>query len=137
MEKHIVDPNTLLKLITSSSGNSGAFTIQSKRTQVDYTYQISRKLHAGNMYTFVKVEQGYQNFRFLGFYWNGSIQLKKQPVNTPAAVAIQWVLNKLEAGVNLTDAISVYHLGRCLKCGKVLTDATSISIGLGPYCRKL
>ena len=28
-----------------------------------------------------------------------------------------------------------YHTGRCLKCNRELTDATSIEYGLGPICR--
>jgi rRNA maturation endonuclease Nob1 len=30
--------------------------------------------------------------------------------------------------------MDVYHLGRCGKCGKALTEPESISTGLGPIC---
>jgi hypothetical protein len=47
------------------------------------------------------------------------------------------MLRQVEGGKfeNLTNQIELYHLGNCLKCGRVLTDSESIRIGLGPICR--
>jgi len=33
------------------------------------------------------------------------------------------------------NGVEIMHIGKCIKCGKPLTDATSIEIGLGPVCR--
>lgn len=35
----------------------------------------------------------------------------------------------------LPSFMNVYHVGRCGKCGRPLTDPGSINIGLGPVCR--
>ena len=46
-------------------------------------------------------------------------------------------LRKIEQGKFdlLNDNIEFFHLGKCLRCGKTLTDQESINIGLGPVCR--
>jgi len=36
---------------------------------------------------------------------------------------------------NLNQSVDIFHLGKCLKCGKTLTDSNSIEVGFGPVCR--
>jgi hypothetical protein len=73
----------------------------------------------------------------LGTYYNGAIRHKGELVNTPSAIAIAYVLAKVELMVfnALDNQIDIMHTGNCLVCGKTLTDANSIEIGLGPICR--
>lgn len=33
------------------------------------------------------------------------------------------------------DGVQVRHLGQCCECGRILTNATSIALGIGPICR--
>jgi hypothetical protein len=58
-------------------------------------------------------------------------------VDSPSAVAIAYVLGKVEAKAFdvLDTLIDVMHTGKCLVCSKTLTDAKSIEFGLGPICR--
>ena len=135
---HTVSPSALLEVIRREANNSGAaFTIKSLKTGKDYTYQISRSEFKGKWYTHIKVETEYQNYRRLGTYFAGAIKLKGQAVDSPSAVAIAWVLSKVESMrfEELAEKIQIMHTGNCLVCGKTLTDATSIEIGLGPVCR--
>jgi len=37
---------------------------------------------------------------------------------------------------NLPDVVHVIHHGRCSVCGRRLSDMESISVGIGPTCRK-
>ena len=45
------------------------------------------------------------------------------------------MLNKLFTGQTVGNLI-VYHVGKCGRCGKKLTDPESILTGLGPSCSK-
>lgn len=136
--KHLLNPSALLTVITTEKKNSGAdFTAVSLKTGKEYTFNISRKEYNGTWYTYVKVEREYQNYLYLGFYANGNVIFKGKTNFSDASVAIAWMLRQVEAQKfeNLTSQIEIYHLGHCLKCGKVLTDSQSIEAGLGPVCR--
>lgn len=137
--KHLISSQSLLTVITREKNNHGAeFTLRSKGTNKDYTFKIERSEFKGTWYTHIKVEEGYLNFVKLGHYRNGSLWAKgSKKVETPAAVAIAWVLLKAEQGkFQLLDSnIELMHLGSCLVCGATLTDSQSITLGLGPICR--
>ena len=130
--------SSLLPTLTAEKKNSGAkFTLVSNVTGKDFTFKISRSEWNGNFYTHVKVEMGYLNFNYLGSYFMGKIRRKKQVVDSPAAIAIAWVLDKVEKqNFDLLDkSVTLLHLGSCVKCGRTLTDHESIKAGLGPVCR--
>lgn len=137
MEAHKMNPLALEHVIRSNKQNSGAeFTVRSKRTGKDFTYKLSRSTYHGHTYTHVKVETQYQQYQYLGYYDCGMIVRKKDSVETPSAVAIAWVLRQVEnKNITALDGVEVFHLGKCVRCGATLTDATSIEIGLGPVCR--
>jgi hypothetical protein len=135
---HIISSSALYEVINRESNNKGAdFTIKSLKTGKDYTYKISRSEYQGRWYTHVKVETEYLKFVRLGTYFGGTIRHKGQVVNSPSAVAIAYVLGKVETKAFdfLDSAVEVMHTGRCLVCSKTLTDADSIARGLGPICR--
>lgn len=126
-------------LMTSKNNIGAAFTIRSRATGKDYTYKIKRCEFNGKWYTHIFVEKEYLHFDYLGMYENGTIFRKKVgQIVTPAAIAIAWVLLKVEKKTFtfLDTKIDIFHLGSCLRCGKTLTDAESIEHGLGPVCRK-
>jgi hypothetical protein len=135
---HIISSSALYEVINREKNNKGAdFTIRSKKTGKDYTYSISRSLYNGNWYTHVKVETEYLKFVRLGTYFKGSIRHKGNMVDSPSAIAIAYILAKVETkAFDFLDSVTeVMHTGRCLVCSKTLTDADSIAVGLGPVCR--
>jgi hypothetical protein len=83
------------------------------------------------------VETEYLKFVRLGTYFNGRITHNGNMVDSPSAVAIAYILAKVEAkAFDFLDSVTeVMHTGNCLVCGKTLTDADSIAFGLGPVCR--
>jgi|TARA_R110001606_G_scaffold162768_1_gene306879 hypothetical protein len=134
---HLISSKALFNVLRAEKKNNGSdFTIKSIISGKDYTYKICRSEFNGKWYTHVKVESGYMSFIRLGSYYNGNIYNKRQEVLTPSAVAIAWVLQKVEQQhFDLLDSkIEVMHTGSCLRCGKTLTDAVSISRGLGDVC---
>jgi hypothetical protein len=136
--KHLINPSALLTVIMAQKNNSGAdFTVVSLKTRKEYTFNISRKEYNGIWYTYVKVEREYQNYLYLGFYANGNIILKGKTNLSDSCVAIAWILRQVETQKfdNLRNQVEIFHLGNCLKCGRVLSDSQSIDLGLGPICR--
>lgn len=135
--KNTISPSTLKQVISREKNNNGSsFTVKSIATGKDYTYKISRSEWKGKWYTHVKVETQYLEFKRLGSYFNGKIYNKGKVVETPSAIAIAFVLNKVEQGkiAWLDGKVELMHLGSCMACGKTLTDANSIELGLGPVC---
>jgi len=137
MNRHLIPSSSLAPVLSSEKNNSGAeFTVVSNKTGKDYTYKIVRSEYNNKWFTHVKVETGYMKFKRLGTYFNGKIFNKRELVETPSAVAISYILNKVEKGDfgSLDKNVKVMHIGKCLCCGRPLTDAHSIEIGLGPVC---
>jgi len=133
----LISSKSLSNVISREKTNNGSlFTIKSLKTGTDYTYKISRKEWNNKWYTHVRVETQYLSFKYLGSYFSGKLFHKGTVVNTPTATAIGFILDKVEKGKFdwLDSQIEVSHEGHCLCCGKTLTDAHSIEIGLGPIC---
>jgi hypothetical protein len=136
---NIIKSTTLASVISATANNSGAeFTAKSLKTNKDFTYSIARKEFNGKWYTHLYVETEYLNFQHLGTYSNGKVWKKRSEVDSLSAKAIAWILSNVEANrTDLVDTqVQITHLGNCLRCGRTLTDAKSIEIGLGPVCRK-
>jgi hypothetical protein len=137
---HLIHGDALAIVINAKKNNPGAgFTVRSKETGKDYTFKIARRLFKEYWYTHVSVETGYLSFTKLGHYFNGQLHMKHQVVSTPAADAVCWVLRQVEKqNFDKLDAnIELMHFGKCIVCGKPLTDADSIQIGIGPVCRNI
>lgn len=117
--------------------NGAPFTIRSKKSGKDYTFKISQVPFKDNNYIHIKVETEYLNFKYMGWYRDGKIINKKLEVNTPASQAVSWFLRQMFSNNfdNLNQSVDIFHLGKCLKCGKTLTDSNSIEVGFGPVCR--
>jgi len=117
--------------------NGAPFTIRSKKSGKDYTFKISQVPFKDNNYIHIKVETEYLNFKYMGWYRDGKIINKKLEVDTPASQAVSWFFRQMFSNNfdNLNQSVDIFHLGKCLKCGKTLTDSNSIEVGFGPVCR--
>lgn len=119
------------------------FTIRSKNTGVDFTYKVSQSIFNDVRYFHVKVEKmidGIRDFYYLGYFRSDKGQLFKKDgvaLDSPSALAIAWVL-RMAAAKNtdaLEQGVDAFNFGSCCVCGRKLTDATSIELGIGPVCR--
>jgi len=145
-QAHSISPENLSSLFVADGEkklNGAPFTIRSKKTMKDFTFKIAQKPFKGYPYLHVSVEKGYLEFGYMGYFRDGQIVKKNklngttEVVHTPAASAVSWLLRQLKAKKygELKDSIQLFHTGHCLKCGKTLTDAISITTGFGPICR--
>lgn len=133
----VISSISLSKVISREKQTHGAiFTLKSKKTGKDYTYKISRKEYKGKWYTHIKCEMGYLQFKYIGSYFNGKLFKKGEVQKTPTSIAIGFVLDQVEKSHFkwLDTHMELQHEGKCICCGKTLTDAESIERGLGPVC---
>jgi hypothetical protein len=136
--KSLISPSAIQILLRDKKESNGApITVKSKVSGKDYTFKLARKFFNGREYLHVKVETQYMNFKYLGYYQSGRIVKKGKEVISPSATAIGWVLRNIDNNrLGVVEAgVKIMHIGKCIKCGKTLTDAESIEIGLGPICR--
>ena len=128
---------SLKDLITrEKKTHGGVFTIKSKKTGTEYSYKISRSEYNGYWYTNVKVEGPNRNFIYLGWYKEGKLFRGRKVVDTPSALAIAFILRMIELKrfAYLNEKLELFHSGKCVICGKMLTDSNSIKLGIGPVC---
>lgn len=139
MSKYSISAENLKHFINNEGKklNGAPFTIRSKKSGKDYTFKVSQVPFKDNNYIHIKVETEYLNFKYMGWYRDGKIINKKLEVNTPASQAVSWFLRQMFSNNfdNLNQSVDIFHLGKCLKCGKTLTDSNSIEVGFGPVCR--
>ena len=131
-------------------------TFQSAKTGVHLTYHVRRaEPRQGDSRPapwFVSVLTGPDHYEYLGTVFQGVQPHQVQPEHVhdyvfvhgcksrisrdaKSAQAFAWVWGKLTAG-RMPEVLSVYHEGRCGRCGRRLTTPESITTGLGPECAK-
>ena len=139
MSKYSISAENLKHFINNEGKklNGAPFTIRSKKSGKDYTFKVSQIPFKNSNYIHIKVETEYLNFKYMGWYRDGKIINKKLEVDTPASQAVSWFLRQMFSNNfdNLNQSVDIFHLGKCLKCGKTLTDSNSIEVGFGPVCR--
>ena len=113
------------------------FTAKSIPTGKDYTFKMHKSTWKDRTYLHIYVETQYLDFKYMGYYRSGDVMLKGKKIDTPAAQAIAWIFRNLEKGKydRVSSQVEFYHIGKCVRCGRTLTDSDSIELGLGPTCR--
>lgn len=131
------------------------FTIKNLDTGNRFTYKIERPkdrlTHVTRGPWFIKVLTGPDNgahYKYLGCVWVHPSRYPKVldyshgrkskiSIEAPSVVAFRWTLARLQSGRPMPEAFSIYHEGRCGRCGRRLTVPESIESGFGPNCIKL
>jgi|APSaa5957512622_1039677.scaffolds.fasta_scaffold05884_8 hypothetical protein len=137
MDTNQISSAGLLTVISREKRNYGSnFTLKSQKSGVEYTYKINRSKFNDKWYTHVSVETQYLSFKYLGSYFKGKLYRKGETTKTPSAIAISYVLDKVEKGQFewLDEKMELMHTGSCMVCGRELTDSNSIKNGIGPVC---
>lgn len=137
--KKIIKSENLSKVLNRRKRTNGVFTVKSLKTGKDFTFKIKKNKYKNKWYIHLYVEIEYLNFKRLGCYFNGKIYNKNSNTNTKACKTISFILNKVENEEFefLDNNIEIMHIGKCIACGKILTDSESIKRGLGPICDSL
>lgn len=116
-------------------------TFQSERTGAHYTYHVAlapRRTDGSPVTHFVAVLTGADSYEYVGFIRNRAVYVhgghRSRIARTAKShMAFGWTWAHLTAG-RMPETLTVWHEGRCGKCGRRLTDPESIASGLGPIC---
>jgi hypothetical protein len=136
MTAQITAPDRALKFMLAGKAT---FTVRSEKTGEHLTYQVRewKKSRYGTMH-FVSVRTG-NDYAKIGLLRHGcdfsSGRKADLPFDDARVRAFRYVLGHL-LQKNLPPKAAIWHEGACGRCGKPLTDPTSIAAGLGPECRK-
>lgn len=118
-------------------------TFQSEKTGARFTYRIAN-IESGPAVSrdpvthFVSVLTSPDRYEYLGcIYQIGrayrhGLKSKINP-DAPSAQAFSWVWRNLIMG-RMHVELSIYHEGKCGRCGRRLTTPESIRSGIGPIC---
>jgi hypothetical protein len=126
---------------TFMQGGNAIFTLVSKKTNTRFTYKISKPDNGDGTFLFVALLVGpdnWSNYKYFGylkrgvFSWGGA--KAKVGYDAPGVKAFAWAWQKLISGV-MPETLSVFHEGRCGRCGRRLTVPSSIVSGFGPECQ--
>ena len=131
VKEFILAGNSLFTLVNMGTGKHFTFRLQAPEIQKNPADPV----------LFVKVLAGPDNcsdYEMIGMLFSGcrynhwgKSQFGK---DCPSEVAFVWLIAKLLKG-SLPNEVKIFHHGFCGKCGKLLTDPESVTIGLGPICR--
>jgi hypothetical protein len=119
-----------------ATAGKAIFTIQSGKTGARYTYRIN-KAEDKDVW-FVSTLTGPCNtsdYTYIGMIGTSGqfyrTKGSKVTEDAPSFKAFDWFWKRVE---NLPEVVSVYHEGRCGRCGRTLTVPESIESGFGPEC---
>lgn len=127
------------------TGGRAVFTVANNKGQ-HYTYRIAtpKKPNPSGRFTYfaslLTGPNNEHNFTYMGIFnpEKNTVLLtyasRYREDSTPLKV-ICWALQKVTSGTALPEGYSIKHEGRCCRCGRTLTDPTSIELGIGPECR--
>ena len=126
-------------LSPKTTTGSATFTVVSEKTGTRFTYKIAG---GGEKPFFVKLLTGSNNtsdYSYLGTIFDDGTKLVPKrngsiTSNAPSFKALSFTIAMLNNGVEFPSAFSLYHEGKCGKCGRKLTDPESIDRGIGPVC---
>jgi hypothetical protein len=112
------------------------FTIRSEVTGTRFTYSV-KKAEDREMW-FVSVLTGCDNtsdYTYIGCLNPAGLFIhtkgSKVTPDAPSFKAFDWFWKHIN---NLPSVVSVFHEGRCGRCGRKLTVPESVETGFGPEC---
>lgn len=139
--KHVLDGPT--KVREFCLGGKAVFSLYSHKTTRHYTYRIKR---SGNTYWVSRLTNPEHNeglkWLFLGGLFDEAIRFgATKQTETADRQSIQfeifnWFWDELQHRDKIHRKLSVFHEGKCARCGLPLTDPFSITQGFGPSCRQ-
>ena len=127
------------KVLPFLKSGRATFTLKSLRTNKHYTFKMVKNKPKPDM----KIPKPYSLYILTGedYKWccnfNDFLQPNGGWYDSPALKGFCWFLRTLIEKPHNLDQLELWHMGRCGRCGKELTDPESIQRGLGPICAEM
>jgi hypothetical protein len=113
-------------------------TFHNTLTKNQFTFTIKQKM-AGIPKVPVGVWYVYNCSDYIGFIRGDMFivenTMKNSILRADAIKAFRWCWNAI-LQQKIPNTMEILHEGTCGHCHRVLTDAVSLSVGIGPECRK-
>ena len=112
------------------------FTLRSLRTGAHFTFKVQKARDAERW--FVKLLVAPEEFKYMGTIDGSPLRFRltgksqHEPESTPVRAfkyAFGWLCENV-----IPSELEVKHSGKCGRCGRPLTNPTSIDRGIGPEC---
>lgn len=125
-------------------GGKAIVTLTNKISNKSHTYYVTRPRDASTftddtyfVYA-ISIRGDVQKQFYLGMFEKGKFRLTSNSRFKSSTEVVRGIefLSSMLYDKNKFSLMDVYHEGCCSKCGRQLTDPKSISIGIGPKCRK-
>lgn len=120
------------------AGNA-TITLRSEDTGVYYTYKICK--HSEKNLWFVSLFTGHNNdedYSYIAYFLDDNVlKTSAKSKLTADAVPVKAFDYFMKHINNVPEKLSVFHSGKCCRCGRTLTTPESIQSGIGPECAKL
>lgn len=121
-------------------GGKAEFTLAQDESGLSKPIQVCYRVVANDTHScyFIYVRNG-KEYKYQGYFCvkdkvvRKGKKLEDNEVDIAALKALAWVISHAE---RLPNLVHIYHNGRCSRCGRKLTDAESLRVGLGPSCRQ-
>lgn len=116
-------------------GGRAFFVLYSQATGNQFRFKVveCRDIPGWNLFDFTGLEK-----KRIGWISDTHIIKWADPLpirNEEAAAAFRYFWKKLLIQ-QVPDRLEILHTGNCSVCGRELTDAISLTFGIGPECRK-
>lgn len=140
MQHAITDPKLLTEgnaIFTVSNGKGDHYTYRIRKPSEDTPYFAQMLTGPDNMsnYTYLGVMTATRTEGQLLLGLKLTAKSKMSEESKPVKV-LRWALRAVTIGRTLPEGYAIQHEGRCCRCGRRLTDPDSITLGIGPECRK-
>ena len=123
----------------AGKGRHGAvFTVSNNKKGQHHTFKIKASKDGGCFFVSKLTAPDY--YSFMGTIFDKFCPVvkasakSKVPANHVAFRVVTWALTQVILGKELPDGYAIQHNGCCSRCGRTLTDPTSIDLGIGPIC---
>lgn len=123
------------------TGGHGAVTLQSDVTGIHHTYSFhapdNRRPEEDTLFVYTCVGD---DWIYVGMYKNKDFRLTaKSKFSKESAIVkgVAFILKLMLRDDYSDDRMHLFHEGVCCRCGRPLTNPTSIELGIGPKCAEL
>jgi hypothetical protein len=119
-------------------GGRAVFTLQSLKTGMHYTYEVSTYNDDAPFFVRLRTGDG-ESFYMCTVFDRKHIKLTKKScfdeVSTPYKAVKYFFDRVIVQSRELPALVKFFHEGQCCKCSRPLTNPLSIKLGIGPTCR--
>jgi len=125
-------------------GGNAVFTLVSKKTGSRFTFRVRRSRKAADPLHHVEVLTGHSTYSYIGTLLPEQRFSRGRRSELPdfdgRVLAFGWFWKTLheprsERQLAIPEMVEMWHVGRCGRCARPLTDPESIQSGFGPECR--